>query len=271
MSDSLKPGTAERVLERLGLSTPPPLDLAGLDALYGAWCHGVPFDNVRKRIALLEEDPGPLPGDTGEDFHAAFLEHGTGGTCWPSSNGLFLLIEFCGFEARRISASMQGGTDENHGSIAVRIDGIDYMADTAMLTSRVFAIRPGEPLAVADSLRPLRIEPTDGTLVVHWGMPMGDGTIPCRLLLDPVDHAYYRTRYEVTRDPDKSPFNRGLYATRNFEGSILTYMGRTRFRKRPGGVDSQELTPEDLASSLVEEFGLSQEIVARLGRAGGLA
>ena len=42
----------DRVLERLGFGTPPAIDLDGLSGLYAAWCARVPFDNVRKIIAL---------------------------------------------------------------------------------------------------------------------------------------------------------------------------------------------------------------------------
>jgi arylamine N-acetyltransferase len=269
VSDPLKPETAERVLERLGVRVPP-VDLDGLNAVYGAWCRAVPFDNVRKLIALREEDPGPLPGGRAEDFHRNLLEHGTGGTCWPSSNGLFALLDFCGFDARRISASMQDAGPHNHGSVAVRVDGEDWLADSSMHTDRVFRIRRGEAHEVHNPLHPIRVEPVEGTLRIHWALTMAEGTMPCRLLDDPVDHAFYLERYELTRAPDRSPFNQRLYARRNAEGAVLSYIGRTRFWKRPEGIESAEFRPEALADSLVTELGLSEEIVERLRALGGL-
>ncbi|MBW2414277.1 MAG: arylamine N-acetyltransferase [Deltaproteobacteria bacterium] len=266
----MKPETAERVLERLGFGAPPLRTRAGLDAVYRAWCRSVPFDNVRKRIALLEEDPAPMPGGHAADFHAHWLAHGTGGTCWPSSNGLFTLLDFCGFDARRISASMQDMGEPNHGSVAVHLDGQDWMADTSMQTDAIFPIRRGEAAAVEHALHPVSLEPVDGTLRIHWAVPMGDSTIPCRLLEDPVGHSFYLERYEITRAPDKSPFNQALYARKNFDGAVLAYLGRTRFWKRPGGVESAELEPDALARSLCDDLGLSEEIVDRLGRCGGL-
>ena len=270
MSDPLKPETAERVLQRLGLGAPPPRTRAGLDDLYRAWCRSVPFDNVRKRIALLEEDPAPLPGGRAEDFHANLLEHGAGGTCWPSSNGLFTLLESCGFDARRISASMQDLGKPNHGSVAVRIEREDFMADTSMLTDAVFPIRRGEALEIENALHPVSLEPVDRTLRVHWALPMAHGTIPCRLLEDPVGHAFYLERYEITRAPGKSPFNQALYARKNFDGAVLAYLGNTRFWKRTDGIESDELGPDALAQSLCDELGLSEAIVDRLRRCGGL-
>ena len=64
---------------------PPAPDLAGLRTVYAAWCGAVSFDNVLKLIHTAEERPGPLPGSTAESFFAAWLEHGTGGTCWAGN------------------------------------------------------------------------------------------------------------------------------------------------------------------------------------------
>jgi N-hydroxyarylamine O-acetyltransferase len=66
----------ERVFAKLGFAAAPKPDRAGLDALYAAWCWSVPFDNLRKRIALAGGSPDPLPGGLPDDFLAAFLEHG---------------------------------------------------------------------------------------------------------------------------------------------------------------------------------------------------
>jgi N-hydroxyarylamine O-acetyltransferase len=79
-SPVLAPALHERVLERLGLNRHPAPDRAGLGTLYSAWCARVPMDNLRKLVHLRAEDPGPLPGDTPEDFFEGWLEHGTGGT-----------------------------------------------------------------------------------------------------------------------------------------------------------------------------------------------
>ena len=96
-----------RVAKRLGLEPRLETNIQGLYALYGAWCRKVPFDNVRKLIALRTGDAGPLPGGDATDFLENFLEHGTGGTCWSSSNALFELATAFGFRARRISGSMR--------------------------------------------------------------------------------------------------------------------------------------------------------------------
>jgi N-hydroxyarylamine O-acetyltransferase len=88
----------ERVLERLGFCAAPSADLAGLRAVYSAWCGKVPFDNGRKMIALRAQHDLPLPGGDAEQFFETWLAHGTGGTCWPSSSAVYELVQSLGFE-----------------------------------------------------------------------------------------------------------------------------------------------------------------------------
>ena len=95
MDDAVSSATAEVVLERFGLSGRRALTLGGLEELYQTWCRKVPFDNVRKRIALAKGQGGALPGGTSEDFFANWLTHGAGGTCWPTSNALYALLVWC--------------------------------------------------------------------------------------------------------------------------------------------------------------------------------
>src|SRR5262249_26146471 len=155
--------TLERVLERLGFREKPSADFAGLGALYRAWGHSVPFDNLLKLAAFRAND-GPFPGGHAGDFFAAWLEHGTGGTCWSSSNALYVLLDACGFDARRVAADMRDVGAVNHGSILVRVEGSEYWVDSSMLTDRPIPFRVGE---YADAIRPIRID-DDGKGLRVW-------------------------------------------------------------------------------------------------------
>lgn len=271
MTDPIRPATAERVLERLGFSAPPPPTLDGLNALYRAWGRSVSFDNVRKLVALASGSRGPLPGARAEEFLEAWLRHGTGGTCWPSSNGLFALVAHCGFDARRISGAMQNADWPNHGSVVARIEGTDYLVDSSMLTDVALPLRPGEAFEREDPLHPIRVEPLAGSFRIHWSVHAArEPSFVCRLLDDPVDHAFYLERYEITRAAGKSPFNTALFASRNTPDAVFGYMGRSRFRKTAAEVEKRELGRDALARSLVEELGLSEEIVSELAKHGAL-
>ena len=113
----------EPVLDKLGVDraavTP---DTDGLGLVYGAWCRGVPFDNVVKRIHLASGDATPIPNGNPEAFFASWLEHGTGGTCWPSTLALHALLEALGFDVRIGSAAMRDDLApdvHSHGTLLV--------------------------------------------------------------------------------------------------------------------------------------------------------
>jgi N-hydroxyarylamine O-acetyltransferase len=257
----------ERVFAKLGFASTPKPDRAGLAALYAAWCRNVPFDNVRKRIALASGKPDPLPGGLPEDFLAGYLEHGTSGTCWPSSNGLHALVAACGFDVRRISASMFDRNDHNHGSLIVRLDGAEWMVDSSILNGAPIRLQRGVASNDGDPVHPIRVEPVEDGFRVHWGMTQSQGTLPCRLMQDPVDEKFYLERYEISRG--YSVFNNALYARRNTAGALVSLVGRTRFEKTARGVTSRELEPAELRDALVGEFGYSPAIVATLEKTAG--
>lgn len=258
MDDTLRESTSARVLGRLGLANLRP-DRDGLQRLYRAWCRAVPFDNVRKRIVLCRGTADPLPGGTAEDFFGAWLAHGTGGTCWPTSNALYVLLRDCGFAARRIAASMRDMDVHNHGSVIVRVDGEDYLVDSSILCEAILPLRRGERVQIDDPVHPIALEPVGASFRIWFGLTMNTDTMPCRLLTDPVDHDFYLERYECSRQ--MSPFNDRLYARRNYDGSLVSYIGNARFVKTASGVEAAEMSAADLASGLVRELGLSQAVV----------
>ncbi len=263
-----QPGLIERVLAKLGFDAEPGSDRRGLVALYAAWCERVPFDNVRKRIAMLEGAQGPLPGGLPGDFLGAWLEHGAGGTCWPSSNALHAVVRACGFDVRRISASMFDRNDHNHGSLIVRVGGEEVLVDSSILNGRPIPLHRGAVTKLHHPVHPIRVEPVAESFRIHWGMAQSHDTIPCRLMNDPVDEAFYLERYEISRA--YSVFNNALYARRNFPGRLVSFVGDTRHEKTASGVSSRVLAPEEMRKALVEELGLSPAIVARLDSRGGL-
>jgi N-hydroxyarylamine O-acetyltransferase len=268
MSD-VAPGLLARVFAKLGIEGAPAPDLAGLEQLYAAWCRHVPFDNVRKRIALASGGTEPLPGGAPEDFFEGLLAHGTSGTCWPSSNGLFALVRACGFDVRRISASMFDRNDHNHGSLIVRLDGEEWLVDSSILNGVPIALRRGVEAKLHDPVHPIRVEPVGAGFRLHWGMAQRPDTMPCRLMDDPVDEAFYLERYEISRA--YSVFNTALYARRNFPGKLVSFTGRTRHEKSADGVTSRELSTGELRQALTAEMGYSPAILAQLEASAGLA
>src|SRR5580692_149390 len=121
---SLPQAMIDRVLERLELTGRPEPTLAGLSAVYCAWCRHVPFDNIRKLIHVRRGDPGVLPGDDAGDFFHGWLRYGAGGTCWAGNGALSVLLVALGFAARRAVATMLVAPNlpPNHGSVTVLLE-----------------------------------------------------------------------------------------------------------------------------------------------------
>jgi arylamine N-acetyltransferase len=256
----LEPATTEAVLGRLGLSDAPATDLDGLNQLYAAWCEHVPFDNLVKRIHLASGSSAPLPNGPPEAFFASYLEHGTGGTCWPSAGALFALLDALGFDARRGSASMRddiAGRVHSHGTVLVRVDGTDYWVDSSMLTMQVFAATE----AIDHPVHRVYVEDADPHYRVWWTHGFLDEMLGCLLLDDNVSHEHYLARYEWSRGT--SPFNTALFSTRSTADTRVTVAFGQRFERRAEGVSDCPLM-EARNEILIEEFGYSEAIVAAL-------
>ena len=260
----------EGVLNRLGLGHRPAPDADGLARVYRAWCRSVSFDNVVKRIHLASGDPAPLPNGPPEAFFGTYLRHGTGGTCWPSSAGLYALLAGLGFDVRRGSAAMRDdvvGPIHTHGTLLVRLadvddGGADHWVDTSMLTDRVLPLSPGEETAREDPLHPFRAEPVGPMWRIWWAHPFLPERVGCLLLADDVTAEHYQDRYEWSRG--SSPFNAALYATRNTPAARITVAFGQRFERTVDGTTNRVLGDGERERILIEEFGYSEEIVAAL-------
>lgn len=266
---SIAPALRARVVERLGLDPELAPDLNGLRTVYAAWCSTVPFDNIRKLVALRSGDTGPLPGNDATDFLEHFLAHGTGGTCWSSSNALFEVVCSFGFDARRVAGSMRDLGVPGHGSIKVRLDGSDWLVDSSMLMMYPIPL-PDELHVDRHPLFGVEVEPADGSHLIWFDTPPYEEYFPCRLLLDPVDLPFYEERYELSRT--RGPFNQHLSVRVNRDGARMVLQGHMRHRKTADGrVESTVLSPDALTDALLHEVGISPEMVQRFVDTGALA
>ncbi len=267
METPLDPSLRERILARLGIEAPA-IDAPGLDALYRAWCRNIPFDNGRKRLALVRGDPAPLPGGEPDAFFRFWLEHGGSGTCWPTSNALHALLAACGFDARRVSASMFDNGTHNHGSVIVRLGGRDLLVDSSMLAEVALELKPNKDFDTCHSLYRVIGEHQEAGWLVSFPSPHSGELMPCRLLADPVSEAFYLERYEASRQ--ESPFNAFLYARRNADNRTVLFLGRKRIVRTAHGIEQQELQGAALEAALVDDLGYSSRFVEELLRADAL-
>jgi N-hydroxyarylamine O-acetyltransferase len=261
----LAPDLVERVVARLGMSPRPSVDPDGLATTYRAWCDAVPFDNLVKRIHLVSGDAGPIPNIDPTRFFELWLEHGTGGTCWPSSLALGSLLRALGFPARQGSCCMADTVDANlnhsHGTVLVRFepDAPDWWVDSSMLTREPLVLRDGEHIERA------HVDWLDdaGTWRVWWTVHLSADEMSCRLLADDSDVAHYEARSEWSRA--NSPFNTSVYASTWRDGAVRAIGRGQVVTQQDGKIKTRALGAiDDRDRVLVDELGYSEAIVARL-------
>jgi N-hydroxyarylamine O-acetyltransferase len=242
---------------------PPARDLAGLRAVYAAWCRGVPFDSVLKMIHVAEARPGPLPGSTSESFFEAWLACGAGGTCWAGNGALHGLLEALGFDARRAIATMMPSHSPapNHGSVVVSLEGERWITDASILTSEPIRIPAHRESAGTGPLP--RLEWLDGKPALIWRTLRVPEGFPCRIERIGADTAEWDAFHRQS----------GAWSPFNFELSARVMRGATTIGVSPGqrfAIDANgsiSASPQDHAARqrfLVDELGISEDVARRL-------
>ncbi|MGQ0698821.1 MAG: arylamine N-acetyltransferase family protein [Panacagrimonas sp.] len=262
-ADGLAPALLERVLTRLGLSTRPAPTFSGLSTLYAAWCPNVPFDNIRKLIHLRRGDPGPLPGDSAEDFFESWLRYGTGATCWAGHGALHALLGSLGFASVRGFATMMLAPNipPNHATVVVACEGKRYLVDASILHGEPLEISESAPTAITHPAWGARFGTADGQRIIHWRplhMPQG---LNCRIDKLDVPAEVFRDFHERSRA--WSPFNYQLYARVNRGGTVIgTAFGQRIEFDASGNAIQRDLEVRERLRFLVEDLGIHEEIAA---------
>lgn len=260
----------ERVLTKLNIHCKPSLDLTGLNRLYAAYSSHVPNDNIQKRIWLAGDKLRPVTGGDPGEFFTNWLDHGTGGTCFPANGALCTLLRATGFDAWRISGSvlMEGIEPEgNHGSVVARLDGIKYLVDAQLASFKALPLLPGQSSSTGDGIHDIRAVPVPEGLDVEW-FPGSNRQKPLVMRPDletgAVTHEYFLAQYALSasRDRRRSPFNEALFIARHFPESILIVGRNKRIEVLAGNVVcTREITLAGRDRILVEEFGISESAV----------
>lgn len=260
----------DRVKSKLGLPNRASLDLAGLNKIYAAYSGRVPNDNIQKRIWLAGDKSGPVTGGEPAIFFENWLEHGTGGTCFPANGALCALLHALGFDAWRIlgSVMMEGiEHDGNHGTVLVRIDETDYLVDAQLAAFSALPLIVGQSASTGDGIHDIYAVPRGEDFDIKW-YPGSNRQTPMVTRLDlkrgPVDHDVFLAQYALSalRDRRRSPFNDALFIGRHFSDRILNVGRRTRTEIFADNVaKKREITLAERAQILVDEFEISAEIV----------
>ena len=255
----------ERVLARLGFQSLPEPIYADLAAIYASWCRKVPFDNVRKLIHARAANPAPFPGSDAEDYFTAWLAHGTGGTCWAGAGAMQALLSSLGFDSRRGVATMMVAPDipPNHGTVRVAIDGENYLMDTSILCGVPLHLLEDAETVVGHPAWGLTCAKREGNWHIAWRPLHKTNGFECRLEHFGAAHSDFQSLYEGTRG--WSPFNYELTARINKGEEVIgAAFGQAITFATDGTVSSRPISTEERNRLLIEDIGLSEEIVSRL-------
>jgi N-hydroxyarylamine O-acetyltransferase len=266
MSDTLPDHLRSDLCARLGVALEAPTE-AQLARVYAAWCVQIPFDNVRKLIALREAHAPPLPGSHAIDFFTHWLSEGTGGTCWSSSQAMYALLTSLGFTARRIAGSMRDTGIVTHGSVIVTIDEQEWLVDSSALTSRPVPIS-GIAYRDPDPVFNTEWQREGDTHVLRFAGAPGPELTPCRFLVDPTDAAYVQHRYELSRA--FGPFNHFTYARRSVRDGFVVLRGPVRYHRTAQGMDSTTLDRDGILRVLAHDIGISAAMLQQYEACGAL-
>lgn len=256
-----------KVLTQLGFSEPIIPNIQNLQRIYSSWCYHIPFDNLRKMIALKSSNSQKLPGLDAYDFFENWLENGAGATCWPMANALYELLISIGFDAKRITGNMRDLGVVNHGSLVVFLGGQSYLVEASLLLNKIF-ILDQETKIDNDIILPTEIEKEGDSHLLWLVTPPGTEFYYCRIDSKPVDYSDFENGYEASRI--LSIFNKRLYVRRNYLGKLVILWGNAYYSKTMNGIEYRELTRDEIRRTLQKEIGISEKLVNEWVNSGGL-
>lgn len=261
----LAPDLIERVLAKLGLSNQPSVDLSGLQMLYAAWCQKVPFDNIRKLIHVSSNDPGTLPGDSATDYFEAWLNYGTGGTCWAGNGALQSLLSSLGFIASRGVATMLVVPEcpPNHGTVVVELDGSQYLVDASILHKSPLRLDKQDSSMSEFPSWLGHVYQKDAKWHINWRPLQRLEGLDCRIDHVPAAPEEFSQRHENTRL--WSPFNYELHIRSVRGNSVLGIAQGKQTEIHPNGdTSSREISQNERLDLLINKLFIKEEIAAKL-------
>jgi len=250
---------------KLGFSEPPTVDFTGLSNIYEAWCHKIPFDNIRKRIHLAKNNTLPLPGHDDVEFYRGWLRFGVGGTCWAGNAALYALLDALGFSCKRGTATMLKDSKQppNHGTVCVQCEGNQFLVDASMLHNTPLLLTPNQPSAIDHPAWGLTCSPLDHHWAIRWHpLHMPDGCT-CRIEEFSVTRNSFRQLNEVSRT--NSSFNDTLYIRLNKAKSVIGISDAMSITfSSSGKVVKKCLSHESILKLLIQNMGISEEILPNI-------
>ena len=187
---------------------------------------------------------------------------GIGGTCWAGSEALLTLLVSLGFQAHRVTATMEiePGATPNHGTIIVNCGGKSYLADTSILHQTPILLSEHNPGPLEKFSWSATLISKAAPWLIRWRpLHLPDGCL-CRLSTGSASVADFMALNERTRR--RGPFNFAAYARKNLGDRVIGLAYRHRVAiDRKGRMSRVQLERKERDSFLINEIGCSEEIV----------
>ncbi len=157
--------------------------------------------------------------------------------------------------------------DGNHGTVLVRIEGIDYLVDAPLAAFSALPLIVGRTASTGEGIHDIQAVPRGEDFDVKWypGSIVRHRWSRASILsvgLWIMAYPSRNTTLSALRDRRRSPFNDALFIGRHFSDRILNVGRRTRTEISADNVArKREITLAERAQILADEFGVSAEII----------
>ena len=236
------------LLDRIGLSSPPPATLDGLRTIHRAYLDAIPYDDLSVQLG----EAGRLDLDA---LVRRLLTGGRGGYCFELNGVLAWLLEELGFEVER-HESIVGPRDPdapiNHLALVVRVDGERWLADAGLGEGPIEIL----PLSPGTYLSPLSWTVADDPAGGWWLTAHEWSSLPGIHIAEPVvDLEAFQPHHHRLATSPESKFVQTLVVQRVHPDRIVTLRSRTLRADGPGVSERRVLDDrDDLATVLGEVF-----------------
>jgi N-hydroxyarylamine O-acetyltransferase len=246
--------TLDGYLARIGFSGRLAVDLDTLRRLHVGHVGAIPFENLDVQAGRGVDLSVPALFDK-------LVVRRRGGYCFEH-NTLFLhVLRTIGFEAgaceARVRAAVTDGVvrPRTHMLLLVRADQRDWLADVGFGADGLLEPLPMDGTAVYQVDRLFRVTLEGGLRVVQWKQD-GDWQDDYAFVSSPVFPVDIElANWWVSMHPSSS-FRRRLTVQRTLPDARYTIRQLTYTIRRAGATETRELAREQIASVLLEEFGL---------------
>jgi arylamine N-acetyltransferase len=245
-------------LRHFGLSPHPP-DAALLSEAASAFSR-IPYENLTKVLKLhgtgSPESARRWPGEVISEH----VSLGAGGTCFSLTSALLHLLRALGFRAEPILADRRYGPD-THCALLVDLGGEPHLIDPGFLIVRPIPIgRIKEEVRIPTGFNDLVLTPREGGRIDLHTLQRGNRTYRLTFKATPSDAGEFLRAWDASFGWEMMTYP---VLTRLAGGRQLYLQGsRLQIRSRED-VARNDLDAEALGRTVVREFGLDPDLVAR--------